>query len=500
MAQVINTNVASLNAQRNLNQSQASLNTSLERLSSGLRINSAKDDAAGLAISERFTSQIKGLDQAVRNANDGISLAQTAEGALQETGNILQRMRELSVQSANSTNSASDRDALQAEVNQLQQEMSRIANTTTFNGLNILDGTFTEQQFQVGANANETINVSIGGARASDLGNFNVDSVNATVNNGTGSASVAATDLSAETNTIGGQSLKITTGDGTSESVGVNAGDSAAQVAAAVNAKSGTTGVTAEATNEATLSGLSADGQVDFTLSSSGGGSANISAFVTQTDLTALADDINAKAGKTGITAELGGDLSKLTLKDAAGNDINIENFDHDNATTTINVTGLDSNAQSLTQGGTDSTIVAGKVTFDSAEAFSVQSNAPLTAGSVLGAAQDTAAVVTETNIDSVDISSVTGSNDAIALIDSAIQQVSTIRADLGAVQNRFDSTISNLQTTAENASAARSRIVDADFASETANLTRAQILQQAGTAMLAQANSLPQNVLSLLS
>ncbi len=499
MPQVINTNIASLNAQRNLNSSQSALRTSLQRLSSGLRINSAKDDAAGLAISQRMTAQINGLNQAARNANDGISLAQTAEGALNETGNLLQRMRELAVQSANSTNSASDREALQAEVNQLQAEISRIADTTTFNGLKILNGNFAEQQFQVGANANEVISVSIAGAGANDLGSFDLSDVNQTANQGTGSAAAAAAALPAN-NPIAAQTLTVSTGDGTSEAITIGAGDSAAQVAAAVNATSGATGVTADATNEVEFNTLSADGTVSFTLSSSAAGSANISAAVTTTDLSALAESINSQSGKTGITAEVGGDLSTLTLKDSEGNDINIESFDHSGASgETINVQGLDGQDEALTQGGNNSTVVAGNVSFNSSEAFSVQSSVADSAGSVINVAAATDVSATETNINDVDISSVSGANGAIALVDAALQQVSAIRADLGAVQNRFSSTISNLQTTVENVSAARSRIQDADFAAETAALTRAQILQQAGTSVLQQANAQPQNVLSLL-
>ncbi len=495
MPQIINTNTASLNAQRNLDRSQGSLNTALQRLSTGLRINSAKDDAAGLAISQRFTAQINGLNQAVRNANDGISLAQTAEGALGETGNILQRMRELSLQSANATNSASDRNALQAEVNQLQSEITRIASTTTFNGLKILDGSFTEQQFQVGANANETIQVSVQGAGSDDLGSNDVEGLNTTGNQGTGSAHAAANDTTGG-NTIADQTLTIANSNGVSETVSVTAGDSAAQIAAAVNAKSGTTGVTAKATNEATLGNLSADGTVSFTLSSSGGGSASISAAVTTTDLSNLADAVNAQSGKTGITAEVGDDLSTITLKDAEGNDINVADFTGAN----VDVQGLDgATATTLTSGGTDSTTVAGKVDFTSSDAFSVSSSVADSAGSVVSGAANAAVASTATNVSSIDISTVDGANTAVSIIDAALAQVSGIRANLGAVQNRFDSTISNLKTTSENASAARSRILDADFASETATLTKNQILQQAGLSVLSQANQQPQSVLKLL-
>ena len=255
MALGINTNVASLSAQNQLNKSQELSNQALERLSSGLRINSAKDDAAGLAISTRFQSQISGLNVAQRNANDGISLAQTAEGALEETTNILQRIRELSVQSANSTNSSSDRSALQGEVNQLKQELDRIAGTTQFNGLNLLDGSFTAQSFQVGANANQTISVSVTGARGADLGNNTVSGEsNTTVSQGTGSVAGGAATLPAN-NTIAAQDITVSGTEG-SEVVSLTAGQTAESIAAAVNAETGTTGVTATASTSATFAGL----------------------------------------------------------------------------------------------------------------------------------------------------------------------------------------------------------------------------------------------------
>ena len=250
MALGINTNVASLSAQNQLNKSQELSNQALERLSSGLRINSAKDDAAGLAISERFTSQIKGLNQAIRNANDGISLAQTAEGALGESGNILQRIRELAVQSANATNSASDRKALQSEVNQLKGELERIATTTEFNGLKLLDGTFQAQKFQAGANENQSIAVSIEGARTADLANNTLDAANATLNQGTGSTTAANATLPAQ-NTIATQNLTISSSLD-SQVVPITAGDTAEDIAAAINDIGATTGVNATARTSAT--------------------------------------------------------------------------------------------------------------------------------------------------------------------------------------------------------------------------------------------------------
>ena len=499
MAMVINTNIMSLNAQRNLNKTNNMLATSMQRLSSGLRINSAKDDAAGLAISDRMTAQIRGLNQAVRNANDGISLAQTAEGALQETTNNLQRIRELAVQSANSTNSASDRAALQAEVNQLKQEIDRIANTTEFNGLKLLDGSFTSQSFQVGANANQTISVSVSGARTSDLANNYVNASNATADKGTSSTTNAAASLPAA-NTIAAQTLTIsgTLGSGT---VSVAAGDSAYTVASKVNAAQDQTGVTATAHNKAVLNGLSADGTVTLTLGS-GSSTATVSAAVTTTDLSALATEINKVSGTTGISAEVSG--GTLTLNQAEGKDINIEDFSHSSTGESIVVSATDSSggavdAETLTDGGTDSVVVAGYVEFDSSNSFTVSSSVADSAGSILDGAANATTGSSQQLVSGVDIGTQSGAQQALKVIDAALATVDSLRGDLGAVQNRFESTIANLQTTSENLSAARSRIRDADFAAETAAMTRAQILQQAGVAMVSQANAAPQVVLSLL-
>lgn len=494
MPQIINSNVASLNAQRNLNTSQSSLATSLQRLSSGLRINSAKDDAAGLAIAERMTSQVRGLNQAVRNANDGVSLAQTAEGALSQSNSLLQRMRELSIQSANATNSASDRSALQAEVNQVKDELNRVASTTTFNGLKILDGSFQNQNFQVGANANQTIGVSISGVAATDLANYGVTGNNTNANQGTGQAAAAAATLPAA-NVIAAQTLTVSGAKGTT-TASISAGDSASTIATKVNNVSGTTGVTAKASNSATLNGLSAAGTVTLTLGS-GSSTATIAAAVSTTDLTALQKAINNVTGTTGISATVSG--GTITLAQADGKDIQIANFDHSTASATVAVTGAGGDAVTLTQGAADSTVVGGTVTFSSSESYSLSSSVAAAAGSILDVAANTSVASAASLVSAVDIGTASGAQSAIDVIDSALSKVSSTRADLGAVQTRFELAISNLQTTSENLTAARSRIQDADYATETANLTRSQILQQAGIAMLAQANALPNNVLALL-
>lgn len=752
MAQIISTNIPSLNAQRNLERSGDSLQVSLQRLSSGLRINSAKDDAAGLAISTRFTSQIQGLSQASRNANDAISLAQVAEGALQEVTSLLQRSRELAIQSANGTNSATDRKALQDEVNQLKQELGRIATTTTFNGLNLLNGDLQNSLFQVGAEANQTISVSIRNVQATSIGTNTVttdnadglegathkelfigvaggaagaklgaevgvaqanaatngysasvftvtntsatgvtttqtDSVNAndeasavatslsaltgvtargynevsisnlasmngatvitlegqTISNGasttadslatsingnstlqtagiyavssgtsltvyaadgrdlsfantagTGVFDMAGLDGAAATtlvasqattfggrvdimldqgytissdtdsiiddqvattvavgdgtitdyvnnttntannlnNNIGVQTLTIVGSSGTS-TVTTSAGQAADSIAAAVNATAGTTGVSATASTSVTLSNLSSSGTVSFALYGDNATGATVSASITSNDMSAMVKAINDIAGTTGITAATGTDNSEIVLTHSSGKDIKIENFTHSAAVDyqapgvtavsgtgggvtapneeSITVTGNSSTnsgsqAVQLFDGGArtnfDSTVVGGQVSFSSADTFNVSSSvsgAASTGTSLFTGGADSANTSSLSDVGQVDISTVAGANSAIAVLDGAIDQISQVRASLGAVQNRFSSTISNLTNNVENLSAARSRIRDADFAVETANLTKMQILQQAGVSILAQANSLPQNVLSLL-
>ncbi len=503
MALTINTNVASLNAQRHLNRSQSGLNTAMERLSSGLRINSAKDDAAGLAISDRMTSQIRGLNQAARNANDGISLAQTAEGAMQESTNILQRIRELAVQSANATNSAADRAALQAEVNQLKSEMNRIANSTTFNGLKILDGTFLSQQFQVGPNAYETIGVSISSMQADDLGRYFVDANNTTPNSGTGSSTGASTDLTGVVNTIGAQELDIT-GDAGLGEVTVAAGATAFDIAAAVNVVSSDSGVSATARSTSTLTGLTDNGIVSLTLGS-GSNTATVSASVTTTDLTELATVINDQSGVTGITASVVGDT--ITLTQPEGRDIRLENFavsDTTNGgTITVGLPSPDTDTETLTSGGTDSTVISGILEFSSENAFTVISDANPAAGAGGGSITNETAGDTDISqfeeVTLIDISDISGANDALNIVDAALSKIDSQRGDLGALQNRFESTISNLNNVSENLSAARSRIRDADIAQETSTMTQKNILQQAGVAILSQANTTPQLALQLL-
>ena len=494
MALTINTNVASLNAQRNLGKSQSALNKSMQRLSSGLRINSAKDDAAGLAISDRMTSQIRGLNQASRNANDGISLAQTAEGALQESTNILQRMRELAVQSANDTNTSSDRASLQAEVSQLQSELDRIADTTTFNGKNLLDGSMNGAKFQVGANANQVISFSIASAQGSDLGTNRITSDGAAMQ-----TAIAANATPPTAN--GGTATQVTlagtyNGTGFDTDVTITANATAAEIESAVNAYTGTTGVVATATTSAKLDTFSHDGASSFGLNGT-----TIAMTVDHTDLTSVVAAINDKSSITNITAALSDDKASVVLTSAAGEDIAIQNFAGPAATNTVDFTGLGADGAeagsgaTLVSGAADSSLVGGYVVYDSTDSFTVDYNQ----NTIDGTASGTTVASALEDVASVSISSQSGANDALSVIDGAISKIDGIRGGLGAVQNRFESTIANLQNVSENLSAARSRILDADIAQETSAMTKNNILQQAGVSILAQANQMPQLALSLL-
>ena len=415
MAMTINTNVVSINAQRNLGLSGNTLSTSMQRLSSGLRVNSAKDDAAGLAIAERMNTQTRGLTVAARNANDGISLAQTAEGALGKVGDMLQRMRDLSVQASNATNSKSDREALQAELSQLRSEVDRVAKTTTFNGAKLLEGSFTGGVFQVGANAGDNITVgALSDVRADKLGTSVY-----------GSAEIAATDVST-TLFAAGTATGMTAVDTTITITGAGAGAVAAEVTIKADAN-----------------------------------------MTSEQALGKVVEAINSKTADTGVTA--------FIEKNAAGvNQIQFRaTAEKTGDVDTASITWKKFTAGTTTSVGTGNLVAAGNI--------------------------DDIAAGTDKGIDALDISTQSGAWEALQRIDNAIDQVSKSRAELGAIQTRFEKSIENIDIQNENITAARGRIIDADFASETANLSRSQILQQAGTAMVAQANQLPQQVLSLL-
>ena len=487
MSSTINTNLNSLTAQRNLGANQASLSTAIQRLSSGLRINSAKDDAAGLAISDRFSSQIRGLNQAVRNANDGISLAQTAEGALKASSDILQRVRELAVQSANATNSASDRQALQSEVGQLIAELDRISQTTEFNGTRLLDGSFGTQQFQVGANANQTIIAATANVRATAYGNNQVQAAG-------GVATLAA--FGSNSTTAGSVAINGALGSAT---VTIAANSTAKANSDLINAQKSSTGVSATARTDVSLA-FSATGNYSLTLRSDNATAQSItfavSATGTSDGLSAAVSAINDQSSKTGVTAALNAAGTAVVLTNATGNDISVADSAVANAGN-VSVIKLDSAGANvagtalLTADTTAETATAvGYITLDSEKSFATD----VTTSNVFADVGSTLVKVSE-----LDVTTFAKASNALKTADSALAFISGARAKLGALQSRFETTIANLQVTSENLSASRSRIVDADFAQETANLSRAQILQQAGTAMVAQANQLPQGVLALL-
>jgi flagellin len=636
MALTVNTNIASLNTQRNLTGTSNALNTSLERLSTGSRINSAKDDAAGLQISNRLTNQISGLNVAVRNANDGISLSQTAEGALQQSTNLLQRMRDLSIQSANGSNSDADRASLQKEVSALQNELTRIAETTTFGGRKLLDGSFGTSSFQVGSNAYETIDVTLKGASASSVGSYQtgskavsdpaLGSVPTAANLSTVTGSVVASAASAFSVT----SFKVV-GGGEEKNIAVAADDSAKTLAAKLDGA--IPGLTATARTVFTAEvKATASESASFTLTV-GGSSVDLVGVASTQD---LADQINANSAKLGVKANVDKD-GVLTVESATGENVSFGAITGDAA---ISVKVQDSEgsfgpARSVGHGTGGQTVV-GSLQLNSSGSYSISSSADTTenvnfndllldvdsnaslvagesfrlasitisgeaidlsgssfktaaelknllasdsrasalldidtatntirskdgsaitfgalsavvdaggaattvldandltynqlsatgvrAGVVDATATATAAVITVNvaattplegshqlvgsaksslaTVSDVNISTADGAQRALAVIDNALGAIDAQRADLGAVQNRFDNTINNLQNISENASAARSRIKDTDYAAETANLSKNQVLQQAGTAILAQAKQLPQAVLSLL-
>ena len=560
MAQVINTNIMSLNAQRNLNSSQSALATAMQRLSSGMRINSAKDDAAGLSISERFTTQIRGLNMAVRNANDGISLSQTAEGALASLSNNLQRIRELAVQSANATNSAGDRLALDQEVQQLKAEVDRVAKQTSFNGLKILDGTFGAAAFQVGANVNETIAIELNTSmKLTDVGAI---------------SSAATGDLRDLFNdTLVGQpmtgpllpgDLSITGPSGTAYAV-LDTPQDAALMAAAINAGTGITGVTATAlpTVVTGADDVTAATTTDLTINT-----ISIANFAVPSanaaGAAALAAHINSELTDAGVTNIVASNIgAKIVLTASDGSNIVVGGSTAadgiGNATTrsTFNLTSDEyftiggatggPEKAGLTAGTYNGIVLApddltiqvgdtaaipiegtftkdellsyintqvtgayalydedtGVLSISSSELITVAGNDALTPvdpdGTTSGFEFTALVNAPSGNLVDVNVTTVEAANDTIMRMDVALTAANSLRATLGAIQNRFESTIANLSTTAENLTASRSRIMDADFAAETAALSRAQILQQAGTAMVAQANQVPQGVLQLL-
>ena len=567
MALSVNTNITSLGVQKNLTRASDALGTSMSRLSSGLKINSAKDDAAGLQIANRLTSQIKGLSVAVKNANDGISIAQTAEGAMQESTSILQRMRELSLQSANGSNSDDDRTSLQQEFTALSGELTRIANTTTFGGRNILDGSFQNVGFQIGSSANETISFGMTDISATGLkGSFSEAStsgvatdLSAVVTGAVAPAGSTTYSAAAVTFTPPAATETVTlTLNGTGVSLDEN--DDAADVVDKINAANTTskTGVTAALNDDGDIVMSSA---ATFTATAAGsatpastGGFAATAAVTSATgfandisfsingttigaaagqDMEDVLDAIQAQKATTGVDATLSSD-GRLQLSSADGKAIKLTNGTGEAGQGALAKVGLSAGTTeaklvadtSITLNGTEvkfkkgdtldgvisaintaSTGVTASKNADNTLKLFSEKNITVADGSqgtglaALGLAttNSTSAITQETTVSNLSITTAEDSQKAIQALDAAIAQVDSQRAQLGAVQNRFDTTVANLNSISENSTAARSRVQDADFASETAELTKQQTLQQASTAILSQANQLPSSVLKLL-
>lgn len=517
---VINTNTASINAQYNLNKVNQEMEKAMEQLSSGKRINSAADDAAGLAISTRMESQIKGLAQAMRNAADGQALIDTTEGAHQEVTNILQRMRELAVQSSNDTNVAGDRANLQAEMDQLLSEIDRISSQTTWNGMSLLDGTFGSKTLQVGAEAGQTVSVGIESVASNAIGSFTYEAVgNLQVDADGGSIGA----FTADTYTISGPK-----GNANASAL---AGDTAKEFAAAVNAVAHETGVTAKAETNLLLSaaavtGTAATENVTGTVSVAlqVNDVAITSASITSTDLRNLRDAINDISSQTGVTAKMGSSNAAIILTDIDGDDVKIDAFETDDDGTILGVAALKADGSTYAgaeeaaatdkfgfvtvledkSGGTagfSQVVVGGSTTLSSTAAFDITGGAAITGddATAAGHIKATTASGSLSAVSTSSIRTVSEAQAAITMIDGALDMVSARRGDLGAVSNRLDHTISNLGNIQINIGASQSRIQDADFAKVTGDLTKSQIMSQAATAMLAQANASKQGVLSLL-
>jgi flagellin len=533
MASYINTNYASLQAQYNLTQSQSGLTTSIQRLSSGLRINSAADDAAGLAISDRMTAQINGLDQAGRNANDGISLVQTADGALSSIASDLQRMRQLASQSATGTLSSADRQSINQEAQNLLSEINRVSSTTNFNGVNLLDGTFTNKNFQVGASAGQTVGMTLNAANTTSLGSYQLSGTSNYSSGSQGASVVSTTNAfssssyltitSSNTATTGVQiGASVSSNPTTNAYLGLSS-TSAYAKAAAINAQTALTGVSASAVTyfgglniTSTSSVLSAAPSSEVNMAAGdlyingvavGSAIAGTDAVSQGTNVTAA---INAVSADTGVTATVDTSSGAITLAAADGRDINVSSTSNG---LTASGLGLGTRTSSSTSPASADTLTAGGIlTLNSAVNFAVTSAGTALADSGLTAdttspTANTAATTTGTTalaetftgINNVDLTTQDSATTALTTLDAAIQQIDTQRGNLGAIQNRFQLTVSNLQQGSINLQTSRSRIRDTDFAAQTAALSQSQILQQAGTAMLTQANTLPNSVLALL-
>ncbi|MDZ5601561.1 flagellin [Pseudomonas sp. RP23018S] len=472
MALTVNTNIASITTQANLTKASNAQTTSMQRLSSGLRINSAKDDAAGLQISNRLTSQINGLGQAVKNANDGISIAQTAEGAMQASTDILQKMRTLALSSSTGSLSSDDRKSNNDEYQALTAELTRISQTTTFGGQKLLDGSYGTKAIQVGANANETINLSLENVAANNIGSQQIKSLS--------SPPVA--------NGLTGGDITVT-GNGQSETYTVGAGASAKDVAKGLGGLIG--GLTATASTEVSFA-------VDKTAATAAPASFTMQVGDQKvdikgvTDTAGLAEQLKSNSAKLGISVNFDQESGKLSIKSDSGENVKFT-ATTGGAAIEVATKGADGKF-STTAAIADDLVATGAVSLDSAKGYSLSG-----AGAEEIFGTGTALTSSKTTISQTDVTDATNAQNALAVIDKAIGSIDSNRSGLGATQNRLQTTVDNLQNIQKNSTAARSTVQDVDFAAETAELTKQQTLQQASTAILSQANQLPSSVLKLL-
>ena len=494
----VNTNIASLQSQSALAGTKGEFENSMLRLSTGKRINGAADDAAGLSIANSMTAQIKGLKMASKNASDGISLANTVEGALQETTDILQRMRELAVQATSDTNSGNDRVFIQDEINQLNNEVNRVANDTEFNGIKVLNGTFSDKTLQVGNLGGQTIAFGVENADNATLGAFQKSSAIESTRHD--SATSAAATLDAALTATADYTVKGFFGTKTAS---IDAGADARDVAAAFNLVSSTTGVKATAITRARMTAVLA-GTYTFTLQGKSSTASTVTATLTSiTDLTALKDAINAVSGSTGIDATLTSDKAGINMTNSEGYDIVVGDVTSATASTELQLRAmqrdgtLDSTIRSLDADGAsnDSAAILGMVTLSGDKPFTIK---PGVATNHFAANANEISSTLST-LGNINLKTVSGATNAIAVIDGALAMVSASRSKMGAIQNRLNSTVENLSTIITKTEQSRSRVLDADFATETTALSKSQILSQASTAMLAQANQANQGVLQLL-
>ncbi|WP_231421578.1 flagellin N-terminal helical domain-containing protein [Pseudomonas sp. Leaf59] len=472
MALTVNTNIASITTQNGLGKAANSLQTSMQRLSTGLSINSAKDNASGLQISNRLTSQINGLGQAVKNANDGISIAQTAEGAMQASTDILQKMRTLALSSATGSLSDADRTSNNEEYQALTSELTRISQTTTFGGQKLLDGSYGTKAIQVGANANETINLSLDNVAANNIGSQQVKSVG----------------ITPSTSGVAGGAIGIT-GNGQTASVTVAAGASAKTIASQLNGAVGGLSATASTEAQFVVGAAAKTTPASFTLTIGG----QATTFTGVTDTASLADQLKSNSAKLGISVNFDETKGTLSVKSDSGENLA---FSAATAAGSITVATKDGSGNYGTAAALANGLIAtGSVNLDSSKGYALN-GAGVTG---LFAATGTAAASTKTTIAQTDVTSAFNAQAAVAVIDKAIGGIDSVRSGLGAVQNRLTTTVDNLTNIQKNSTAARSTVQDTDFAAETAELTKQQTLQSAATAILSQANQLPSAVLKLL-